>query len=215
MSGSVDTAFILMPSLSKEEKSNTSTANVNMKLNINDHMYEPSVAPRATVCDISMKCIHVTGTKNGCDRGQLAACAVMINIRRVGSCLALTVLHHGDRVATIKCIDLAGKLHLMQRALYEAARQQIRTLYAATNRMTAHRVTPLDLVPPSSMRAPSTATGQPIFEIAMDETTEKPAVDGTAFGIRRSGGIMNSIRDCLRSYPFMLDKLAYALPEQT
>jgi xanthine dehydrogenase YagR molybdenum-binding subunit len=61
--------------------------------------------------------------------------------------------------------------------MYEAAGEQTRMLYAASNRMTAHRVAPLDLVPPSSMRAPSTATGQLTFEIAMDEMAEKLQID--------------------------------------
>ena len=60
---------------------------------------------------------------------------------------------------------------------YEAPGEQTRMVYAGENRMTSHRIAPLDLVPPSSMRAPSTATGQLTFEIAMDELAEKLAID--------------------------------------
>jgi xanthine dehydrogenase YagR molybdenum-binding subunit len=63
------------------------------------------------------------------------------------------------------------------RSTYEAPGEQTRMMYAAPHRMTSHRIAPLDLVPPSSMRAPSTSTGQLTFEIAMDELAEKLDMD--------------------------------------
>jgi xanthine dehydrogenase YagR molybdenum-binding subunit len=67
--------------------------------------------------------------------------------------------------------------NLPGRNYYEGASRQTRLLYAAPNRMTAHRLAPLDLPEAAAMRAPATASGQLAFEVALDELAEKLRMD--------------------------------------
>src|SRR5262249_20595766 len=63
--------------------------------------------------------LHLTGTKKGCDHGQCGACTVLINGRRINSCLTLAVMHEGDEIATIESLGAPGNLHPMQTAFLE------------------------------------------------------------------------------------------------
>ncbi|RQO41167.1 xanthine dehydrogenase [Variovorax sp. KBW07] len=99
--------------------------------------------------------------------------------------------HTTRRAATIQRVRLGatpdGRLtaighetwtsNLPGRSYYEGASRQTRLLYAAPNRMTAHRVAALDLPEAAAMRAPATASGQLAFEVALDELAEKLRID--------------------------------------
>ncbi|TMV38407.1 2Fe-2S iron-sulfur cluster binding domain-containing protein, partial [Thioclava sp. BHET1] len=58
--------------------------------------------PRVTLLDLLRERLHLTGTKKGCDRGQCGACTVLINGRRINSCLALALSLDGAEVLTIE-----------------------------------------------------------------------------------------------------------------
>ncbi len=58
--------------------------------------------PRVTLLDLLRERLHLTGTKKGCDRGQCGACTVLVDGRRINSCLALAVSHDGAEVLTIE-----------------------------------------------------------------------------------------------------------------
>src|SRR6516162_2866619 len=60
--------------------------------------------------------LQFTGTKKGCDHGQCGACTVMVNERRINSCLTLAVMHEGDRITTIEGLGTPESLHPMQTA---------------------------------------------------------------------------------------------------
>jgi xanthine dehydrogenase YagT iron-sulfur-binding subunit len=72
--------------------------------------------PRVTLLDLLRERLHLTGTKKGCDRGQCGACTVLVDGRRVNSCLALAVSHDGDSVTTIEGLALGEELHPIQAA---------------------------------------------------------------------------------------------------
>jgi len=72
--------------------------------------------PRVTLLDLLRERLHLTGTKKGCDRGQCGACTVLVDGRRVNSCLALAVSHDGNQVTTIEGLALGDELHPIQAA---------------------------------------------------------------------------------------------------
>ncbi|RZT11398.1 xanthine dehydrogenase YagT iron-sulfur-binding subunit [Duganella sp. CF402] len=71
---------------------------------------------RTTLLDALREHLRLTGTKKGCDHGQCGACTVMVNGRRINSCLTLAVMHEGDKITTIEGLGTPDKLHPMQAA---------------------------------------------------------------------------------------------------
>jgi xanthine dehydrogenase YagT iron-sulfur-binding subunit len=72
--------------------------------------------PRVTLLDLLRERLDLTGTKKGCDRGQCGACTVIVDGRRINSCLALAISHDGSDVLTIEGVAQGGKLHPVQEA---------------------------------------------------------------------------------------------------
>jgi xanthine dehydrogenase YagT iron-sulfur-binding subunit len=75
--------------------------------------------PRTTLLDLLRERLGLAGTKKGCDRGQCGACTVLINGRRINSCLALALSHDGADVVTIEGVAKGGELHPVQAAFIE------------------------------------------------------------------------------------------------
>jgi xanthine dehydrogenase YagT iron-sulfur-binding subunit len=96
------------------EGSMNQTSTVSLMVNGENHDIE--IDNRTTLLDALREHLHLTGTKKGCDHGQCGACTVMIDGRRVNSCLTLAVMHDGDTVTTIEGLGRAGDLHPMQEA---------------------------------------------------------------------------------------------------
>jgi xanthine dehydrogenase YagT iron-sulfur-binding subunit len=72
--------------------------------------------PRVTLLDLLREQLHLTGTKKGCDRGQCGACTILVNGRRINSCLALAVSHDGADITTIEAVARGEELHPLQAA---------------------------------------------------------------------------------------------------
>jgi xanthine dehydrogenase YagT iron-sulfur-binding subunit len=72
--------------------------------------------PRVTLLDLLRERLDLTGTKKGCDRGQCGACTVIVDGRRINSCLALAISLDGADVRTIEGVAQDGKLHPVQQA---------------------------------------------------------------------------------------------------
>jgi xanthine dehydrogenase YagT iron-sulfur-binding subunit len=71
---------------------------------------------RTTLLDALREYLHVTGPKKGCDHGQCGACTVIVDGRRINSCLTLAVMHEGDSITTIEGLGTPENLHPMQAA---------------------------------------------------------------------------------------------------
>ena len=84
-------------------------------LRVNTQLHELTVEPRLTLLDALREHLSLTGTKKGCDRGQCGACTVLVNGRRINSCLALAIMHENDDIVTVEGLA-AGDLHPMQAA---------------------------------------------------------------------------------------------------
>src|SRR5262252_10201645 len=72
--------------------------------------------PRVTLLDLLRERLDLTGTKKGCDRGQCGACTVILDGRRINSCLALALSHDGADLLTIEGVAQGGRLHPVQEA---------------------------------------------------------------------------------------------------
>jgi xanthine dehydrogenase YagT iron-sulfur-binding subunit len=85
-------------------------------LRVNGQRYEMEVDTRTTLLDMLREHLHLTGTKKGCDQGQCGACTIIVDGRRINSCLSLAVMHDGAEITTIEGLGTPDKLHPMQAA---------------------------------------------------------------------------------------------------
>jgi len=90
------------------------TVKVSFQVNGATHALE--LDTRTTLLDALREHLHVTGPKKGCDHGQCGACTVIVNGRRINSCLSLAVMNEGRSVTTIEGLGKPGALHAMQAA---------------------------------------------------------------------------------------------------
>ena len=74
---------------------------------------------RTSLLDAAREHLHLTGSKKGCDHGQCGACTVLVEGRRVNSCLTLAVMKDGDEVTTIEGLAKDGILHPLQQAFID------------------------------------------------------------------------------------------------
>ena len=88
----------------------------NVNLTINGKPQQLQVDTRTTLLDVLRENLQLTGTKKGCDHGQCGACTVLVDGRRINSCLTLAVMHEGAKVTTIEGLGTPDKLHAMQQA---------------------------------------------------------------------------------------------------
>jgi xanthine dehydrogenase YagT iron-sulfur-binding subunit len=90
-----------------------------LKLTINGTVHRLEVAPWVTLLDALREYLHLTGTKKGCDHGQCGACTVLVDGKRINSCLTLAVMKDGAEITTIEGLAEGDKLHPMQEAFIQ------------------------------------------------------------------------------------------------
>ena len=83
---------------------------------VNGKRQQLALDTRTSLLDALREHLHLTGSKKGCDQGQCGACTVLVNGRRINSCLSLAVMHDGDSITTIEGLGTPAKLHPMQAA---------------------------------------------------------------------------------------------------
>jgi xanthine dehydrogenase YagT iron-sulfur-binding subunit len=89
---------------------------VEMTLRVNGVERSLVVDTRMSLLDLLRERVGLTGAKKGCDHGQCGACTILLDGRRVNSCLALAVAHQGAELVTVEGLAKAGELHELQRA---------------------------------------------------------------------------------------------------
>jgi xanthine dehydrogenase YagT iron-sulfur-binding subunit len=107
------------PSTSSASPTPASGDSVKMTLRVNGKDFALEVDPRTTLLDALRERLHLTGSKMGCDHGQCGACTVLVNGRRINSCLTLALMHEGDEITTIEGLANGDELHPMQTAFIE------------------------------------------------------------------------------------------------
>jgi xanthine dehydrogenase YagT iron-sulfur-binding subunit len=95
------------------------TRSIAVKLTVNGTPHALSLDPRSTLLDTLREHLDLTGTKKGCDQGQCGACTVLVDGRRVLSCLTLAVTKDGATVTTVEGLARDGALHPLQQAFID------------------------------------------------------------------------------------------------
>src|ERR687887_2937295 len=92
---------------------------IQVTLTVNGRRTQLEVAPWTTLLDALRDHLDLTGTKKGCDHGQCGACTVLVDGRRINSCLTFAVMHDGTKVTTIEGLAKDGALHPLQQAFID------------------------------------------------------------------------------------------------
>jgi xanthine dehydrogenase YagT iron-sulfur-binding subunit len=91
--------------------------NHSISLTVNGVQRDIALAdPRVTLLDLLREQLELTGTKKGCDRGQCGACTILVDGRRINSCLALAISNDGADITTIEGVARGDELHPLQAA---------------------------------------------------------------------------------------------------
>jgi xanthine dehydrogenase YagT iron-sulfur-binding subunit len=92
---------------------------VTVELRINGRDHTLALDPRTTLLDTLREHLALTGSKKGCDHGQCGACTVLLDGRRINSCLTLAVMHDGQAITTIEGLADGMNLHPLQALFVE------------------------------------------------------------------------------------------------
>jgi xanthine dehydrogenase YagT iron-sulfur-binding subunit len=123
-SGTVTAAFLLsgLPQVAlSAEAADTETAIIplSVDLQVNGLLHRLTLDPRTTLLDALREHLALTGSKKGCDHGQCGACTVLLDGRRINSCLTLAAMHDGEPITTIEGLAKGDRLHPVQAAFIE------------------------------------------------------------------------------------------------
>ena len=92
---------------------------ISLSLIVNGVEKRLRLAPWTTLLDALREHLDLTGTKKGCDHGQCGACTVLVEGRRINSCLTLAVMQDGAKITTIEGLATDGTLHPLQQAFID------------------------------------------------------------------------------------------------
>ncbi len=112
-----------MPLTKDETARNVSSSTLPEKasvtLTVNGVVRRLEVAPWTTLLDLVREYLDLTGTKKGCDQGQCGACTILLDGKRVNSCLTLAIMRDGAEITTIEGLAEGDALHPLQEAFIE------------------------------------------------------------------------------------------------
>lgn len=107
---------VILKAAEKDEAIAAVFEKISVEMQVNGVSCQLNVEPRVSLLDLLREQLGLTGTKKGCDHGQCGACTVLVDGKRVNSCLSLAVMNHGKSVTTIEGLANGDELHPMQAA---------------------------------------------------------------------------------------------------
>jgi len=116
VTGAASAAAVAAPSAADAQGAAGAPVLAKVSIEVNGQRHALELDTRTTLLDALREHLKLTGTKKGCDHGQCGACTVIVDGRRINSCLTLAVMHEGDRITTIEGLGAPDKLHPMQAA---------------------------------------------------------------------------------------------------
>ena len=117
--GSDNNARMAKSSSATGQMQANAASSVSVAVTVNGRRHALTLDPRSTLLDVLREHLDLTGTKKGCDQGQCGACTVLVDGRRVVSCLTLAVMKDGASVTTIEGLAKDGTLHPLQQAFID------------------------------------------------------------------------------------------------
>jgi xanthine dehydrogenase YagT iron-sulfur-binding subunit len=115
IAGAASAATVAAPDLNAQPAA-AAVTKAKVSLEVNGGMHALELDTRMTLLDALREELHLTGSKKGCDQGQCGACTVLVDGRRVTSCLTLAVMQQGHKITTIEGLGTPETLHPMQAA---------------------------------------------------------------------------------------------------
>ena len=116
VSAAASAAVMTAPSLAGAQQAGSAVPATKVSFTVNGKTRDLQVDTRTTLLDALRESLHLVGTKKGCDHGQCGACTVIVDGRRINSCLTLAVMHQGGSITTVEGLGTPDKLHPMQAA---------------------------------------------------------------------------------------------------
>jgi xanthine dehydrogenase YagT iron-sulfur-binding subunit len=92
---------------------------VPVSVTVNGQRQQLSIDPRQSLLDMLRETLDLTGTKKGCNQGACGACTILVDGKRIVSCLTLAAMHEGAEITTIEGLAVNGELHPLQEAFIE------------------------------------------------------------------------------------------------
>jgi xanthine dehydrogenase YagT iron-sulfur-binding subunit len=105
--------------MAQSQTGGTAPSSISVNLTVNGTRHTLSLDPRTSLLDALREHLDLTGTKKGCDQGQCGACTVLVDGRRVVSCLTLAIMKDGASITTIEGLAKDGTLHPLQQAFID------------------------------------------------------------------------------------------------
>ncbi len=116
MAAAAAAAVVTAPSVAGAQQAGTGVPSMKVSFTVNGKARNLELDTRTTLLDALRENLHMAGSKKGCDHGQCGACTVIVDGRRINSCLTLAVMHEGGSITTIEGLGTPAKLHPMQAA---------------------------------------------------------------------------------------------------
>ena len=109
-------AVVTVPSVGGAQVAAGGVPSLKVSFTVNGKTRELELDTRTTLLDALREGLHLAGTKKGCDHGQCGACTVIVDGRRINSCLTLAVMHQGASITTVEGLGTPQEMHPMQAA---------------------------------------------------------------------------------------------------